>query len=379
MTHDCSAFYRQRIQGFETERRIFNDYIALIAPSKGELHVLDWEYRQGISSAAAAVSERDRIESELKRLRKEVSSTRDQVKQLNKASDARRQQIERLSELSQPVQKDATYLVTDRYLHRNDVAEAPLPGNNNNNNTLAPPPLSKILAKQIRTGDIVQLESKVEEQGRRVATLINDLSLALKEVNEGSARLDIAVTENLELRRHEAAALVKEVDRLDVQGYLSVAELLRLRLRIMSAQREEIEELERLQNDKVFFAAKEGQMRDQLVTDMSLMKRRLRAEAAASSKDFQSQHETLDTLITKLKKREATLSQGQKSATSKYDQLTHVVDQAKDRYERLRRRNSLEKEVWGVRGMETISLPPHPSSYLPDHAPPPTPSHVKPM
>lgn len=373
MTHDCSAFYRQRIQGFETERRIFNDYIALITPSKGELHVLDWEYRQGISSAAAAVSERDRIESELKRLRKEVSSTRDQVKQLNKASDARRQQIERLSELSQPVQKDATYLITDRYLHRNDVAEASLPGNNNhdNNTTLAPPPLSKILAKQIRTGDIVQLESKVEEQGRRVATLINDLSLALKEVNEGSARLDIAVTENLELRRHEAAALVKEVDRLDVQGYLSVAELLRLRLRIMSAQREEIEELERLHNDKVFFAAKEGQMRDQLVTDMSLMKRRLRAEAAASSKDFQSQHETLDTLITKLKKREATLSQGQKSATSKYDQLTHVVGQAKDRYERLRRRNSLEKEVWGVRGMETfnpqpyapISLPPHPSSY----------------
>ena len=343
----AAQFFRQRIASFENERRIFNDYIALITPSKGELHVLDWEYRQGLSNAAAAVSERDRIEGELKKLLKDISSTKEEIKKLNKSSDARRQQIERLSELSQPVQKDATYLVIDRYLNRNDAVLADGASSTSGDGGISKGDRSgssKMLAKHIRTGDIVQLENKVEEETRRVLTLINTLDVALKEVNEGSARLDIAVTESLELRRQEAAALVKEVDRLDVQGYLSVAELLRLRLKIMSAQREEIEELERLHNDKVFFAAKEAQMRDQLVSDMSLMKRRLRAEAAASSKDFQSQHETLDALLFKLKKKEIMLSQDEKSSTSKYEQLHQVFTMAKERYERLRRRNNLEKE-----------------------------------
>jgi len=349
---DTESFYRSRIASFENERRIFQEYIALITPSKGELHVLDWEYRQGISNAAAAVAERDRIEAELKRIRKDAALAREQIKTLTKTSDARRLQIESLSELSQPVQKDMTYLVSDRFLHRN--ADPLLVGTNG----LLPPkpptipdtkpkervPSSKLYGKSLRTGDIVQLENKVEEETRRVTVLVHDLSTSLKEVNEGSARLDIAVTEALETRRKEAASLVKDVDRLDYQGFLSVAELLKLRLKIMKAQREEVEELERLHEDKIFFAQKEAQMREQLVADMSLMKRRLRTEASTAAKDFQSQHEVLDELIKKLKRREWSLTQDQKESGNKYEQQAALSNQAKERYERLRRRNSLEME-----------------------------------
>ena len=350
---DTDSFYRARISSFESERRVFQEYIALITPSKGELHVLDWEFRQGIANAANAVAERDRIENELKRVRKETNMVREQLRGMTKTSDARRIQIESLSELSQPVQKDTTYLVTDRFLARNgsDSATAAAGGGG------VKPPLApkndkpkerasaaKLYGKSMRTGDIVQLENKLEEESRRITTLVYDLTTSLKEVNEGSARMDIAVTETLEVRRKEAAALVKEVDRLDYQGFLSVAELLRLRLRIMSAQREEVEELERLEDDKVFFAQKEGQMREQLVSDMSLMKRRLRQEASSAAKDFQSQHETLDELIKKLKRREWVLSQSEKSATNKYEAQAKLSSQAKERYERLRRRYALEME-----------------------------------
>lgn len=355
---DTDSFYRAKISSFENERRIFQEYIALITPSKGELHVLDWEYRQGIANAEAAVADRERVEIELKRVRKETSIARDQILALTKTSDARRLQIETLSELSQPVQKDTTYLVNDRFMLRSDPQAANPPKQPNSakgsatSGAGAPNPVkvkerepaAKLYGKSVRTGDIVQLENKVEEETRRVTALVHDLTTSLKEVNEGSARLDIAVTQALEVRRNEAAELVKEVDRLDYQGYLSVAELLKLRLKIMKAQREEVEELERLHDDKVFFAAKEAAMREQLVTDMNLMKRRLRAEAAAANKDFQSQHEQLDETLKKLKRKEWTLSQDQKKSSSKYENREQLMVQAKERYERLRRRNALEME-----------------------------------
>ena len=358
---DTDSFYRAKISSFENERRIFQEYIALITPSKGELHVLDWEYRQGIANAEAAVADRERVEMELKRVRKETSIARDQILALTKTSDARRLQIETLSELSQPVQKDTTYLVNDRFVHSTSTTSTNAANLRPNQNLAkgssagtipsAGPvkvkerePASKLYGKSVRTGDIVQLENKVEEETRRVMALVHDLTTSLKEVNEGSARLDIAVTQALEVRRNEAAELVKEVDRLDYQGYLSVAELLKLRLKIMKAQREEVEELERLHDDKVFFAAKEAAMREQLVTDMNLMKRRLRAEAAAANKDFQSQHEQLDETLKKLKRKEWTLSQDQKKSSSKYENREQLMVQAKDRYERLRRRNALEME-----------------------------------
>ena len=44
-------------------------------------------------------------------------------------------------------------------------------------------------------------------------------------------------------------------------------------------------------------------MREQLISDMSLMKRRLKAEAANSTKDFHAQSLQLDKQILKLKKK----------------------------------------------------------------------------
>ena len=119
-------------------------------------------------------------------------------------------------------------------------------------------------------------------------------------------------------------------------------------MKITRAQREEVEELERLQSDKVFFAAKEQQMREQLLADMALMKRRLRAEASAAHKDFQSQHEALDATLLKLRKREAALSQEEKNSGVSYDRLQQTCAAAKERYEKLRRRCALEMEGYNT-------------------------------
>ena len=38
-------FYNDRINHFDTERKIFLEYERLIQPKKTELHMLDWENR----------------------------------------------------------------------------------------------------------------------------------------------------------------------------------------------------------------------------------------------------------------------------------------------------------------------------------------------
>jgi len=89
------------------------------------------------------------------------------------------------------------------------------------------------------------------------------------------------------------------------------------------AQREEIEELAQLKSDKEFFAARETQMREQLLSDMALMKRRLKAEATNSTRDFQSQALALDSQLLKLlKKRNALQEEMHQVDKSGFDQLT---------------------------------------------------------
>ena len=89
--------------------------------------------------------------------------------------------------------------------------------------------------------------------------------MALKEVRLGSNALDSIVSQSLEKSKEEASVLIDEVDKLDYQGYLAVAELLDLRLKIMKAQREE-EELAQLRADKEYFSHREKSMREQLIS-----------------------------------------------------------------------------------------------------------------
>ena len=56
--------------GLRVERDIFKQYIQMISPNKGELHLLDWEYRAGLENAAAAVNARENA-SNLDRAMKE--------------------------------------------------------------------------------------------------------------------------------------------------------------------------------------------------------------------------------------------------------------------------------------------------------------------
>ena len=281
---NSEEFYKVRIENFPIEREIFNNYVELITPNRGELHVLDWEYRSGLENAQFVVEEREKEEADMRRVEKEIVQRRADLKLMKSKQDQRIRQIHRLSELSQPVERDSTYIFEDRYHNKSNLnlysgvifTNGPLgfageggegEDKTNKNESLRVDVMdgknkSNNVIKSLRTGEIIQLEGKLEDETRKLNTSISELDLALKEVDLGTRTLDAVVMQSLDSSRTEAADLIKEVDKLDYQCYLSVSELLQLRLKIMRAQREELEELSQLKSDKDYFAAREKQMKE---------------------------------------------------------------------------------------------------------------------
>jgi len=269
------AFYAQSVHSFSDERKQFHDFIQLITPNKGELHVLDWEYRSGLENASASVAEKDRVKTECKRLINEITAAKELQTKMKAEQSYRVLQIQRLSELSQPVQRDQTYLVADKYLEKHMYtgvttminftttntgteqddasasATAPATTPSSSTSSSAPslssskmPKGSKMTLQQqkdhaaaaaaaaskaapqkhqnpirsLRTGEIIALESKLEQENRSISIAISDLNLALKEVDTKTSTTDHTVSQILEKNRKEAAELIQKVDSLDYQG-----------------------------------------------------------------------------------------------------------------------------------------------------------------
>ena len=112
---DVDEFYKGRMAAFGIERDIFKQYVHMVSPNKGELHLLDWEYRAGLENASAAINAKENEASNLDRATKEITHKKHELKSLRAQQENRIAQIQRLSELSHPVERDTTYLVPDRF------------------------------------------------------------------------------------------------------------------------------------------------------------------------------------------------------------------------------------------------------------------------
>jgi hypothetical protein len=130
--------------------------------------------------------------------------------------------------------------------------------------------------KQCKTGDLIQLEIKVHEITKLALAKFGDFDLEFVNANIVSHKCEKQVMEKVNKAIAEAKELIKEMNSIDQQAYFSVYELLYLRLKIMVAQRMEVEELETLTKEKQYFLMKEQELRDQLVAEMAQMKSRLK-------------------------------------------------------------------------------------------------------
>jgi hypothetical protein len=245
-------FYADRVIHFERERRVFREYVALITPDQHESHNLEWENKKLENSASDTKSEVNKYNKEARNLETQIKSTIEEINGLKSAKEARIQQIMRLSKLSTPVQRDVTYLVTERFAPRSDSKGAEGLG------TIASG------YKPMKTGEVLKMEKRLAEETSKTTSYLQDVLLSIREAEEERHRYrKMKVTSN-DVAIQKAKELYLAVDETEAQSFLAVSELLRLRVNIMIAQREEVEQLELLNNDKAFFIEKEEKTRQQV-------------------------------------------------------------------------------------------------------------------
>jgi hypothetical protein len=155
------------------------------------------------------------------------------------------------------VQRDITYLVEERFNLRGGARSEERLGEV----ILGSVPVGY---KPMKTGEVIKLENRLQSETLKTTSYLEDLRLSIREAEEERLRYrKIKVTSTVD-DLAEAKQLYQTVDEIEAQSFLAVSELLRLRVSILIAQREEVEQLELLQREKAFFVEKEEKTRQQV-------------------------------------------------------------------------------------------------------------------
>ena len=333
---DSDTFYLNAMQHFDEERHLFQKNIDLVSPSQSEIHLLDWDSRQRREDMEVAKVELHNAERNISLHESKIKQLKDSLWDNQSAKSSRKKQIELLSELSQPVQHDITYVFNDSYPLSKD-SSAVTKGKYSN-----PDEVKKLITRRYRTGEIVKLETKLADLNKEVGKNTGALMLRIAELKSNLSKCESATYDNVKEDYKNAAKMIDELEKLDYQCYRTVRETLQLRLRIMIAQREEIEENESLLKDRTYFEKKEAEARQQLITDTNTAKKRLDNELKATTAEYQRQLEELDKSAEVLKKSRKNVQDTMDNGI--VDKLRNRYKTVKGRYIKLKKRHALEME-----------------------------------
>lgn len=323
-------FYEERIKHFDDERQLFHEYINLVHISKKEKHMLDWNNRQMHSDMREAKEELDRAKKHLLRLNDDLQHRTIELEEVKNSQVNRKKQIQLLSELSCPVEHDFTYVFEDRFKLAAQTAARPK---------------EAVEGKKFRSGEVIRLEQKLAETGKavehKIHKILENSTVSEYELKQGYDELIDDVIE----ARVATDSLITTVNKCDEQSFASVAELLRLRLKITVAQREEFEEIVNLQKDKDRFARREQDVRQRIIDESRNTKKRLKAELDQTNKEFQKQLKEIDDRIAKAKVVEEKVEKRHSEmATHSGNALESHLLLSRKRYKELKRRHALEME-----------------------------------
>lgn len=279
-----------------------------------------WDNEQQRSNALQKEAVIEALDAELFKLTQESIQVAENLSTLQMNQNKRAEQIRRLEDLGQPVQRDTTYIVRDR--HGRNIRD------HNESLDGYTKPVTK---RELRTGEIIQMERKLDETTQQIHAFRRKFELAARDA------LDVTVQ-----RRDTGAALhssqltecerlVSTICRLDHEVFLSMSELLGLRLKIMSAQREEVDEIERLERDRIYFESKEEETKKSLLLEMELMKNRIKVELMTDTRDLQAQLKSLNFQISLMKKKEAMADDADKELDAKTERTKKDLVATKER------------------------------------------------
>lgn len=340
---DFDEFYTERVSNFENERSVFANYFRLIEPKRDTTYNLEWENRKLHEETRLSQLETAEIENKLNKLRTEIAGYQREIAEEQNAQFVRRQQIVKLEELARPVEHDITYIVPDRLPQNREPKFANVLQDTSPSSPRKPRETKQIW-KTVKTGELIQLEGRLRDETLRVSAYLQDVHAAVKNAAENRYLRTATYTEGHSKDIEVAKELWKENDTVDFRSFYAVVELLKLRYRIMLAQREEVEELEHLQRERDEFFEKEKAMRAEVLEEINRTKVRTKQDVEDSTRAFQRQLAELKTQQDTLHNQQNELRERTSLVTSREEQLYQFLLIVKERYKRLRQRHALDLE-----------------------------------
>ena len=131
---------------------------------------------------------------------------------------------------------------------------------------------------RVKPAEIVQLETQLAIQTQHITDNLEMFHRRINDAEIGIHKTKDKAVSSVDLDHTELSLLVDENDHLDQQCFLAVSELFKVRVRMLSNQREEFEELDQLYREKCHFAGLEEEIIETLHHDIHEITQRLRKE-----------------------------------------------------------------------------------------------------
>lgn len=264
------------------------------------------------------------MDKEIAALNEEYRMKQQDITNARVSQSIRRSQIARLSGLAQPIELDHTYFFVNRYPTTADTTPAKIQ--------------TKATKFKMRTGDMLLLEGRLEEITRHAENKLTTLFKNLSAVNTTSECVITSTPESIALRKSCTDAL-EQVDNMNFQLFSTVLEILRLRLKIMITQREEIELREEVAQQEDSFGHEISTMQRKTDGEIRKMKERYDEEHALRVKTY---HRQLKQASSALKRLDDTSDM--EKLQRKYNKYKALFDAENHKYVQLRKRHALEVE-----------------------------------
>lgn len=237
-----------------------------------DLNITAFSIRDKIEEKTGLEAEIISLDNQILALRNEHKVKQQEITNAKISQSMRQSQIARLSGLSQPIELDQTYFFVDRHANAlsspSSVAAIDVPSRSST---------GLFKGSQMRTGEAVLLESRLQDVSRLLDGHMNSFSSKVASVNTNGSNLLMLegdISNSRSKLKAEATALVRNLDKKEHTLFATMFEVLNLRLRMIIAQRKEVEMREALSHDRLIFQEQEGQV----VADMEKQLMRLKAQ-----------------------------------------------------------------------------------------------------
>lgn len=326
--------YIERVRHFNEERRLCAAYMKSVTPDAHTMHYTAVEAKNHYDSHRAIEEECKNLKDKEHKLSLQFDQKTELIYKAKASEDERSERIEFLSSLPPlvEVERDTTYYYRDSFASKVKPHEL--------NSQKYKPPVS---IKRIQSGKESKLEKEIQRETREINELKAAINNYLDSIESKTHQFSCTFNASVGGLKARARELVRESEALDLQAYNTVIDLLALRLKIMTIQREELEDSERLEKEIKYYMGKETSIHMQLNNEVTELNRKYEREIVDSLKEFQHQLHVFNTKESKLMQ-ESKKVEEDNVGNCLIEDLLKEEAAAKGRYERLLQRNRLEME-----------------------------------